>query len=219
MVLDESSGLLSRESILQELDKSLQQASASGASVAISAFDIDRFRSLGVEHGTDFAEDLVRRVGEVLKRTFGGESHIGRHTTDEFLIVSAGQSAEAAGDLAEQARQEVEDLAIHPLNAQENAYVRPTVSAGVAFYPTDGQTRTDVLHKAAEALQRAKQTGKNQVCLAADTELMPKTVRISKAQLVKLADLAAHSGHAETILLREALDDLFRKYRSGSHEN
>lgn len=218
MPIDESSGLLSRETILQELDKALQQASSQGSSVAVSAFDIDRFRSLSVEHGLEFSEDLVRKVGEVLTRTFGDTSNIGRHTTDEFMIVSSGVSANRAADLAEEARREVEALVMRPLNVEENAYVRPTISAGVAYYPNDASTRTELLHKAAEALQRAKQTGKNQVCLAADSEMMPKTVRIPKAQVVRLAELSAMTGRSESVLLREALDDLFWKYQNNRVE-
>jgi len=216
MTIDQSSGLLSRESILQELDKALQQASSEGKSVAVAAFDIDRFRSLGVEHGTEFSERLVRSVGEVLTRTFGKESRIGRHTTDEFMVVSSGASASQAAERAEAARREVESLAIQPQQDAESSYpVQPTVSAGVAFYPTDASVRAELLHKAAEALQRAKQTGKNQVCLAADTEVVPKTIRIPRAQVTKLAELSSRTGRPETILLREALDDLFCKYQNG----
>ncbi len=209
---DQTLGLLSREAILRLLDEALQSAPAGEAAVAVAVFDIDHFRSLNVDYGEEFAEQLVQRVGEVLVRTYSANSAIGRHTTDEFLIISTGETAARAATLAESARKEVESLVLRPLNAQENAFVHATVSAGVAMYPSDANTRAQLLHKAAEALQRAKQTGKNQVCLASDIEMVPKTVRIPKGQVVRLAELVAQTGHPEMMLVREALDDLFCKY-------
>ncbi len=218
MASDETIGLLSRENILQELDKALQEASSSGTPVMVSAIDIDRFRSLSVEHGSPFAEDLVQAVANVLIRTYGEDSRIGLHTTDEFMVVTTGVSATKGAELAENARHEVESMVLRPADAEENSYVRPTVSAGVSVFPADASTRAGLLHKAAEALQRAKHTGKNQVCLAADLEMMPKTIRLPKAQVIKLAEMSVRTGRPESVLLREALDDLFCKYQNGWNE-
>jgi LysM repeat protein len=59
---------------------------------------------------------------------------------------------------------------------------------------------------------RAKKNGRNQVCLAREEKLMPKTSHYTQAQLEKLSLIAEKEGVGEAVLLREALDDLLKKY-------
>jgi predicted signal transduction protein with EAL and GGDEF domain len=86
------------------------------------------------------------------------------------------------------------------------------VSGGVAEFPSDGSDWREILRKADEALYRAKQLGRNRICLPASSQMVTKTAHFTQTQLEKLADLARKTNKSEAYLLREALDDLLRKY-------
>jgi len=60
---------------------------------------------------------------------------------------------------------------------------------------------------------RAKKSGRNQVCLAKEEKLIPKTSHYTATQLERLSIIAKNEEIGEAVLLREALDDLLRKYR------
>jgi diguanylate cyclase (GGDEF)-like protein len=47
--------------------------------------------------------------------------------------------------------------------AKDGVVIKPTISIGVAAFPSDGRTAELLLRKADEALYRAKKTGRDRV--------------------------------------------------------
>jgi predicted signal transduction protein with EAL and GGDEF domain len=71
---------------------------------------------------------------------------------------------------------------------------------------------TELLRKADQALYRSKQMGRNQVRLAYEERMLPKTSHYTQTPLERLSRLAEREGVGEVVLLREALDNLLMKY-------
>jgi GGDEF domain-containing protein len=92
--------------------------------------------------------------------------------------------------------------------------LRATLSMGLASFPDDGAKAVEVLNKAFEALYRAKVTGRNKVCLAREEKMVTKTSHYMQGQLMGLRRLAEREGIGEANLLREALNELLRKYNA-----
>jgi two-component system chemotaxis response regulator CheY len=87
-----------------------------------------------------------------------------------------------------------------------------SISVGVATYREDGTNIVELMRKADGALYRAKSTGRNKVCLAREEKMVTKTSHYTTEQLQRLSDVAKSRQLGEAILLREALDDLLKKY-------
>ena len=85
-----------------------------------------------------------------------------------------------------------------------------TVSMGLSTFPDDGAKASDVIHKANEALYRAKVSGRNKICLAREEKMVTKM----QGQLMGLRRLAEREKIGEALLLREALNDLLRKHNA-----
>ena len=62
------------------------------------------------------------------------------------------------------------------------------------------------------ALFRAKDLGKNRICLSEAESMVLKSNYFTKTQLDRLSRLSKANDRTEAFLLREALDDLFKKY-------
>ena len=89
---------------------------------------------------------------------------------------------------------------------------RVTITAGVAHAPRDAKEVQALLNAADAALLSAKESGRNQVALPPNEEMVLKSCYYSSAGLRKLKSLAERLGQRESYLLREALADLLRKY-------
>ena len=84
----------------------------------------------------------------------------------------------------------------------------------MASFPDDGDDPAILIRKCSEALYRAKVRGRNQVALAREEKMVTKTTHYTQGQLEGLSRLAKREELNEATLLREALDDLLRKYNS-----
>jgi predicted signal transduction protein with EAL and GGDEF domain len=85
---------------------------------------------------------------------------------------------------------------------------------GLASYPTHGNRDVELMREADQALYLAKTTGRNKVSLPlSDSRMITKTSHYTATQLERLAQLARTVKRNEASLLREALDDLLKKYK------
>lgn len=139
-----------------------KRAQRSGNSIALLMIDVDRFKVFNDTYGHLAGDDVLRKVGVVLR---GGASRPGdlavRFGGEEFVVVLLGTTIDAASVVAHRLVQDVRNLAI------PNGDGVVTVSIGVAAAsPTEGMM-PDLLIRAADiALYRAKNAGRDRVELA-----------------------------------------------------
>lgn len=171
--------------------------------------DLDGLLDLNQAHGREAGDKAIRASLSVLTKWAGQEGWIlGRIGGDEFSVFAPGVPLETAFLGAERIRQEV-DIAIAK---QLPKGARCTASIGVASAPRDAKTPHDLKRKADLALHTAKEQGGDTVGLTPGDEMVLKSSYYSAAALGRLKALAERQKTKEAVLLREALDDLLRKY-------
>jgi diguanylate cyclase len=209
---DGLTGVLKRAGLLARLDQACSAAARDHTILTLLSFDIDEFEGINRQFGRYTGDEVLRRVAEVLSSNFKEPNIIGRIAGDEFIVLLPGQPAETAFILAEEVRKVIEDNPM-PIQAGEMKSRLPLrISGGVAEFPADGSDWREILRKADEALYRAKQLGRNRICLPVSSQMVTKTSHFTQTQLEKLAELARRTNKSEAYLLREGLDDLLRKY-------
>ncbi|MEP7188536.1 MAG: diguanylate cyclase, partial [Roseiflexaceae bacterium] len=119
-----------------------------------------------------------------------------------------GMSLEQAFLQMETLRASVESSVRFELPDQRNLMV----TIGVAQYPRDAKDTRSLLQAADAALATAKESGRNQVALPPNEEMVMKSCYYPASSMRKLRALAERLGRKDSPLLREALDDLFRKH-------
>lgn len=205
--IDSLTGLPARD----RFDELLREAVDSGAAVvSLALYDIDRFLAVNEAHGHDAGDSVLKEVAAAFgARLPSDAAAVCRLGGDEFAVLMPGTEKEQAFLALEGARAHVGSL-----EAFAGLDPAPTVSVGIATYPDDGGTRQELIRKADDALYRAKCTGRNKVVLAREEKKVPKTSHYTQGQLERLSALSQKEGVGEAELLREALDDLLKKYSS-----
>jgi diguanylate cyclase (GGDEF)-like protein len=179
------------------------------AAGALLLLDLDNFHQVNVQAGRETGDKVLRAAMAVLKKwAEPGDWRVGRIGGDEFALFGAGTSLETAFLRAEKLRTEL-DAALAKATPKG---LKVTASIGVAAAPRDAKTHAELMRQADLALYAAKEQGADTVALAPGDEMVLKSSYYTAAQLGRLKGLAERQKKKESVLLREALDELLRKY-------
>jgi diguanylate cyclase (GGDEF)-like protein len=161
--------------------------------------DVDGSHRLVERYGPEAATAAVERIeAEFARRRFPGQVTF-RYGPDEVGAFIPGATVEEAFAVIDELRRAIKNQTY-------------TVRAGLSGFPRDAADPTDLIRKAEDALHRAGKDGGDRVCLAAEGSMTLKSNYYTEGQLERLAALARREGRTEASLLREALDDVLRKY-------
>lgn len=199
--IDTLTGLPNRAALGPELDRLV----AAGEPVALAVLDLDHFLEVNSAFGHDVGDQLLIGLAALLKESV--PQGVYRISGDEFGAVLPGLSLEQAFLRMESLRASVHG---HSFGLPDGREV--TVTIGVAQCPRDARDRQGLMKAAGAALMAAKETGRNQVALPPNEEMVMKSCYYSAAAIRRLKALAEELRRKESVLLREALDDLLRKY-------
>jgi diguanylate cyclase (GGDEF)-like protein len=209
---DALTSLLSRRAFEEVFREESGKAAREKGTLSLGFVDIDHFKSVNDVYGHAAGDAVIRVVAAAIHSCVGSAGHAARYGGEEFAILLPGMEKEQAFLLVERIRDRLERSGpVLPPGGQEQP--RVTVSGGVAAWPSDGRTQSEIIRKADQALYRAKGTGRNRVCIAQEERMATKTSHFTITQLERLAKVAREEGVGEAVLLREALDDLLIKYR------
>lgn len=148
---DPLTGLPNRRGIEERLAQSL----AGSAPVTLILFDLDRFKRVNDELGHDVGDDLLRRLGELLRDHLRRSDLIGRWGGEEFVMLSTGLTREEAVAAAERLRRAVAAADVGQAGSI-------TASFGVAL-SRPGDRADALVARADAALYAAKRAGRNRV--------------------------------------------------------
>jgi len=161
---DLRTGLYDRTSIRRELAVEIERSRRFHRGVSVVLADIDRFEQFNAMFGTDAGNRMIDRIADVLRTVAGVDSSdpslilAGRYGGEEFALIipeDAPSSVVDAAPLAERLRAEIAAA------LDEDRSV--TVSVGVASFPRDGRTASEMMSAADAALVKAAARGGNQV--------------------------------------------------------
>ncbi len=158
-VIDQLTGLYNRRYMLTHLKQWMQRAAIGGTPLSVVAFDVDHFKRVNDQHGHEAGDYVLRDFAERIRMNVRPKDVVCRPGGEEFLVIMP----ETPGDLAcigaERIRHAIADKMFEVERA--DAELEITVSAGVATCSGEDDTVADLLHRADQALYRAKQLGRN----------------------------------------------------------
>lgn len=128
--------------------------------VACALVDIDGLQLVNERGGQAAGDAVIRSVADVIRKSVRDSDVVARFGGDEFLIVMPSTHFAGSISVAERVFREAETLPV-PVGVR-----RPTVSIGVALFPSkDIRTKDALLRAADSALFQAKREGGARICV------------------------------------------------------
>lgn len=132
-----------------------------GHMLSFIMFDIDNFKSYNDQHGHPAGDEVLRRIGQLLRENTRQIDIPARYGGEEFIIIVPHVNKEGAFRLAERIRYLVEKEKFPGEETQPGGKL--TISGGIASYPEDASDTDTALESADKALYAAKRAGRNKV--------------------------------------------------------
>ncbi len=184
------------------------EAQNSGEPLSVALLDIDGFLAVNETYGHEAGDECLRALARTVQGSVDETAAISRYSGDEMALALPGTRLDDAFSMLEEFRRRASAVRLSSWPE-----IRVTCSVGLAAYPENGRTDVELMREADQALYIAKVTGRNKVSLPiADSRMITKTSHYTATQLERLTSLAKSVKRNEATLLREALDDLLKKY-------
>lgn len=208
---DTLTGLMGHDAFCEALEGALASNEPEWTPVSLIILDVDKLGEINEGYGRALGDQMLVRLARHLQACAGKDGHCFRDAADRFCVLLAGLEKERAFLMAEAARSTLAGIDDFRMSGGLGLAM-PSFSAGVTCSPDDGTRLGELMRKAQGALYRAKLAGGDRVCLAKEDKMVTKTSHYTTEQLQMLSRLSKREGLGEAVLLREALDDLIKKY-------
>ncbi len=126
-------------------------------------FDIDDFKGVNDKYGHQTGDEVLVKVADEVKKCMSKGDIIGRYGGEEFIILLPNVNCEAAINLGERIRKNIEEARI--LGDKRKV----TVSIGIAMSSYESLNNEEIIRRADQALYKAKRDGKNR-CIVWENE-------------------------------------------------
>jgi diguanylate cyclase (GGDEF)-like protein len=134
--------------------------------LSLLIMDIDHFKGFNDSFGHPAGDYILKNLAHLLKKSARKIDILARYGGEEFAALLPGIDVKNARKTAERWRKAVQRASFK----RENKTFALTISVGFATFPTDAETKTDLIERADRALYDAKENGRNQVRHSSDSE-------------------------------------------------
>ncbi len=150
--------LPNRQLFIDKLDETILNSSNMPFTVLLS--DIDNFKQVNDAYGNNSGDILLNTYAEKLKSFCGDSIFLARIGGDEFGFIIQGSMTEA--NILNYV-EKIQNIISEPVQINDT-FIRSTISLGIASYPNNAVTSSDILKCLDNAIFFAKSNGKNRPC-------------------------------------------------------
>lgn len=149
-------GLLNRRIFTERLEQALAHARRYKTEVCLLFIDLDEFKAVNDDHGHDAGDAVLKAVAERLLAMMREVDTVARLGGDEFVVLlGAPTPPEHVSAIAEKLLEGLR--APIPFQAHQ---LQTSASIGISRYPLDGQTASEIISNADQAMYRVKASGR-----------------------------------------------------------
>lgn len=161
-MVDPLTGLINRRALFDQASRVHAEAIGKRATYSVILADVDRFKALNDALGHSAGDAILVTFARHVQRLIRSQDFACRYGGEEFVVLMPDTSREVAVQRAEVMR-----MALGSLRTSVPGSVwQLSASFGVAAFPVDGNSFSEILRRADEAMYDSKLAGRNRVTSA-----------------------------------------------------
>lgn len=162
--IDDLTGLYNSRFLEIAVEAAINGSKKAGDEFSVLFVDIDHFKKVNDGNGHLVGSQLLIELAHLLKKSMRKPDHLFRYGGDEFIAVLYHTGLNAAHEIAERIRAEIEHKKFFILNKE----LHITLSIGVATFPRHGKEKKTIIQMADDAMYSGKKSGRNAVFIAGE---------------------------------------------------
>ena len=148
--------------------------------------DVDHFKSINDNYGHPMGDEVIRRLASVLEEHGRvGTDLAARYGGEEFCLVLDDTDALGAAVVADRLRKHFRDELFVYREGSKPKTFHCTVSIGIACYPDDAASQSELIENADRALYVSKETGRDRTTCFGLSEHTVQTPRPMKSPALR----------------------------------
>jgi diguanylate cyclase (GGDEF)-like protein/PAS domain S-box-containing protein len=159
-ITDNLTNLYNSRYFYNQLQMEIDRVNRYGHPLTLLLFDIDGFKAFNDNYGHIEGDQVLWRLGQVVKRCLRQTDSAYRYGGEEFTILLPMTTSEDGVVIAERVRTEIKKEIFSP-ESGKNIHI--TVSIGLAQYRPQ-EDITAFVHRVDQLMYQAKKNGKDRVC-------------------------------------------------------
>ncbi len=144
----------------EQMKRQIENSKRYETEFSMIILDIDFFKKFNDTFGHQAGDAVLRQVAQTLKKNVRATDIVCRYGGEEMSIILPNTGKDVAYSTAEKICHRISDKKFKLSNDKETSV---TISLGVATFPYDGQSASDIIDSADKRLYNAKNNGRNQV--------------------------------------------------------
>lgn len=165
VITDDLTGLYNARYFFEQVEYEVERAKRYVTPLSLVFFDLDKFKNINDTHGHLVGSALLTEVGALVRRLIRRSDKGARYGGDEFVVLLPQTDRSGAMSFACKLHGAIQS---ETFSANCGMALKITGSFGVATYPDDAGTSSELIIAADKAMYRAKDLGRNGVCIAGD---------------------------------------------------
>jgi diguanylate cyclase (GGDEF)-like protein len=159
-IVDDLTRLYNSRHFYHQIKMELDRADRYGQPLTLLLFDIDDFKRFNDTYGHIEGDQVLQRLGQVVKNCLRQTDSAYRYGGEEFTVLLPMTTSKEGIVTAERIRSEFKKETFTPVPGRE---VHMTVSIGLAQYESNEKIK-DLIERADQFMYRGKKHGKDRVC-------------------------------------------------------
>jgi diguanylate cyclase (GGDEF)-like protein len=160
---DELTGFYNLRFLMRLLENEILRSKRYSKVLSVAIIDIDHFKNLNDKYGHLAGNDALKAFADVVKTNVRAEDMVGRYGGEEFIIVFPESDVRQALSVLERIKAKLAQLHVSSSYVCNDEQIKITFSAGIASFPLNGKSSSEIISVADSALYRAKNSGRNKI--------------------------------------------------------
>lgn len=165
---DSLTGLANQRYFHKRLNEEINRATRYDRFLSLIIFDLDEMKGINDRYGHLAGNDVLKRMGQILRSSIRAIDVIARYGGDEFCVIMPEADEGMCQRFMERLRTKISSskFAIDDSEAE----LRCTISQGGAVFPENGRDAKTLMHAADIGLLRAKKLGRDRFIMISALE-------------------------------------------------